>query len=426
MENNNINKSSKYSFNFQLLQANFLNNINTLDKFNIIHYNGQIIPRISFNLNNFPSFYDPKKENIIIELKGNDISKTPSIDNINSAKTEEINDYTKKEENKKLFFKCDKNCNPYIIKNSMNNLKDNKEDIKIIKENKIEINNKPENYGQNQLFIENKLINKNLNSNININDIDLLKEASEIKEYKNDNNYNSNISSTNFEKENDFIFTNNSNSIPQSKTDKIIFVVNEELKKNESNEKHMNFFVSKKRGRKNKSNKKIHSAFDDDNILRKIQVHYISFITSFINDIIYNFTKSETVPLFKKIDYKLKKDVSQNFFKKLKTLKISDIIQMKPSPKMKIHHESVNQDIYKQICNILPFMKEFFDQNYLTLFKIYLGKRDKIFIVNGKKINISEKTKIFIDLIQKNKVYKEKLFFVAKYYFLNEDEKQNV
>ena len=130
--------------------------------------------------------------------------------------------------------------------------------------------------------------------------------------------------------------------------------------------------------------------------------------------------------MFKKIDYKLKKDVSQNFFKKLKTLKISDIIQMKPSPKMKIHHESVNQDIYKQICNILPFMKEFFDQNYLTLFKIYLGKRDKIFIVNGKKINISEKTKIFIDLIQKNKVYKEKLFFVAKYYFLNEDEKQNV
>ena len=141
MENNNINKSSKYSFNFQLLQANFLNNINTLDKFNIIHYNGQIIPRISFNLNNFPSFYDPKKENIIIELKGNDISKTPSIDNINSAKTEEINDYTKKEKNKKLFFKCDKNCNPFITKNSMNNLKDNKEDIKIIKENKIEINN---------------------------------------------------------------------------------------------------------------------------------------------------------------------------------------------------------------------------------------------------------------------------------------------
>ena len=99
---------------------------------------------------------------------------------------------------------------------------------------------------------------------------------------------------------------------------------------------------------------------------------------------------------------------------------------MRPSPKMKIHHESVNQDIYNQICNILPFMKEFLDQNYLTLFKIYLGKRDKIFIVNGKKINISEKTKIFIDLIQKNKVYKEKLFFVAKYYFLNEDEKQNV
>ena len=426
MENNNINKSSKYSFNLQYLLSNFLNNINTLDKFNIIHYNGQIIPRISFNLNNFPSFYDSKKENIVFELKGNDINKTPINYNIYSAKTEANNNGIKKEENKKLFFKCDKNC---ITKNSLNNLYFNKEDIKnsiSIKENQIEINNKPEKYEQNQMFIENKLINKNLNSYVNINDINILKESSEIKENKNDNNLNSNIISANIEKENDFILTNNNNSIRQPKTDKIIFVIDEYLKTNESNEKHMNFFVSKKRGRKNKSNKKIHSAFDDDNILRKIQVHYISFITSFINDIIYNFTKSETVPLFKKIDYKLKKDVSQDFFKKLKTLKISDIIQMRPSPKMKIHHESVNQDIYNQICNILPFMKEFLDQNYLTLFKIYLGKRDKIFIVNGKKINISEKTKIFIDLIQKNKVYKEKLFFVAKYYFLNEDEKQNV
>lgn len=49
-------------------------------------------------------------------------------------------------------------------------------------------------------------------------------------------------------------------------------------------------YISKKRGRKtNKINKKINSSSDFDNILRKIQVHFLNFITSLLNDIIFNF-----------------------------------------------------------------------------------------------------------------------------------------
>ena len=156
---------------------------------------------------------------------------------------------------------------------------------------------------------QNTSTNENINTKDKINDINISKESSKLKEYVNNNNFDSNNISVIKEKENDSIFSNNINSITKSRTDKFVFVV-EMIKPNENNEKHMNFFVSKKRGRKNKSNKKIHSGFDDDNIQRKIQVHYISFITNFINDIISTFNKSERVLLFKNIDYKLKKAVS--------------------------------------------------------------------------------------------------------------------
>ena len=426
MENNNLNKASKYLLESQLMSTNLLNNINTLDKFNIIHYNCQIIPRIFLNLNEIPSFYDSKKENIVIDLKENDINKNPLNDKNNLPKTELFNDFIKKKENNKIFFKCDTICNYNHASNYLNNLQDHIENIKnSIKGNDFEINNSSKNNIPNQMLKQNTSTNENINTKDKIIDINISNESSELKKYVNNNNFDSNNISTIKEKENDSIFSNNINSITKSRTDKVVFVV-EMIKPNENNEKHMNFFVSKKRGRKNKSNKKIHSGFDDDNIQRKIQVHYISFITNFINDIISTFNKSERVLLFKNIDYKLKKVVSQEFFQKLKTLKVSDIIQMRPSPKMKIHHDHVNQEIYKEICSIIPFMKEFLDQNYISLFKKYYCNKDKNFFVNGKKIILSEKTKTFSDLLLKNKTHKEKLLFVGKYYFLNEDTKQNV
>ena len=89
------------------------------------------------------------------------------------------------------------------------------------------------------------------------------------------------------------IFSNSSKSNIQNKS-KNLFIVNEILnqeknkEENEVENKIQPTLLTNKRGRKqiNHNNKKIHSALDDDNILRKIQVHYISFITNFINDII--------------------------------------------------------------------------------------------------------------------------------------------
>ena len=116
---------------------------------------------------------------------------------------------------------------------------------------------------------------------------------------------------------------------------KNLFVVNEvikpEVKKEEIEIKNQNILISTKRGRKQNlnNNKKTHEATDDDNIHRKIQVHYISFITHFINDI------------------------NQKYFQDLKSKKIADILKMRPSPKMKNHESFVNEVIYNKVCKLI-------------------------------------------------------------------------
>ena len=175
-----------------------------------------------------------------------------------------------------------------------------------------------------------------------------------------------------------------------------------------------------KRGRKEKKcNKKIHHAYDDDNILRKIQVHFLSFITNYINDIIRTFANNKKVPYFRNIDYEIKKTVNHKYVEKLKSLCIAELLQLRVSPKMKNHDDSVNKEIYQTVITSFPFMYGFLQRSYLSLFKEYFYNKNKIFIVNGKLVSLSIKTKTFNDLINKNYAYREKLTSIAINFFLN-------
>lgn len=175
-----------------------------------------------------------------------------------------------------------------------------------------------------------------------------------------------------------------------------------------------------KRGRKEKKcNKKIHHAYDDDNILRKIQVHFLSFLTNYTNDVIRTFGNNRKVPYFRNIDYEIKKTVNHRYVEKLKSLCIAELLQLRVSPKMKNHDESVNKEIYQTVITSFPFMYGFLQRSYLSLFKEYFYNKNKIFIVNGKLISLSIKTKTFNDLINKNYAYREKLTSIAINFFLN-------
>lgn len=197
-------------------------------------------------------------------------------------------------------------------------------------------------------------------------------------------------------------------------------------KTNEKNSTYENILSSKKRKSKIKkkliSIKKIHTASDDDNILRKVQVIFISFIIYYSNDVISHlFDGDKNILYFKDIDYQLKKRVKNDWVENLKSKTIKEIIELKITPKIKKKKENENKTILKIILEKYPSIEEFFKTNYLDLFRQYFNNKNDIFKVNGRIIPLSERTKqkTFISLIKKNDVLKEKIKYVCINYLLN-------
>lgn len=440
MENKN---SSKVDFcNERIAFPLVHRNLNLLNQYNIIHFNGQKFPRLPiYNPFLIKSFQLPFGLSDVTSLiKSNNIKRKNEI--CESMKEKEFknlfeqnkpsiltknnnsNDYIKNIENKNIFnffLNNDKNYNYIQYKNQENIKKSRDKDKKLINNNfeKEDSNN----------IMQNKI--NIINNNIYDIKVPNLFFCNSFPTLNNHQKLNlKTIENINIDKDQSpSIFSNSSKSNIQNKS-KNLFIVNEILnqeknkEENEVENKIQPTLLTNKRGRKqiNHNNKKIHSALDDDNILRKIQVHYISFITNFINDIIRVFIKTRNVPLFKNVDYKLKKIVNHEYFLKLKSLKIADILQMTPSPKMKNHDISVNKNIYTKVCNLFPFMINFLQINFINFFKEYYFNNSKNYTVNGKIIPLSEKTKNFNDLINKNYAYKEKIKFIALNCFLDDEK----
>ena len=192
--------------------------------------------------------------------------------------------------------------------------------------------------------------------------------------------------------------------------------------------------LSSKRGRKtNNTNKKIHGPADYDNIQRKIQVSFITFLIRFGNDILKSIFGKKTKYEFKDVDYKLKKTVNHDYCQELqKKRKFSDIIQMKISPKNKNFLENTNEETFKEICNYSDTLKKLFEKDYLYMFRNYFCKikNEEIIDIDGIKITLSQrtKTKTLFNLLNKNKANREKFIIVIMedYFsknYLNSDKK---
>jgi hypothetical protein len=169
---------------------------------------------------------------------------------------------------------------------------------------------------------------------------------------------------------------------------------------------------NKKRGRKTnlKKERKTHDKFSADNILRKIQVHFISFIVFFLNDILRSFAIKER---FLKLDYKFINDVKKQNFAELKNKNIGDIISNKISTKYK-KDENTNINLYEHLKSNETFGK-IFSMNYMTFFKMFFMKNEKtidlrIFGIE-KEITLSKETKTYDEFLakQKDEKYIEKI-----------------
>ena len=192
------------------------------------------------------------------------------------------------------------------------------------------------------------------------------------------------------------------------------------------------------RGRKRKNssikniNKIPHGKNSLDNILRKIQVHYMSFLPLSLNDIL----KQLNIDLeFCKLDYNFKKIVNKKTFKLLKSKTIGDIIKSTISRKYSRTNDKkkynmnicdkINQTKYNEVLNNILSI------NYLKFFNtIYCKDYGDKKIINLKDygldmdITLSEKVKTLSDLLKKSgenadKEYLKNIKECIEQYFMN-------
>ena len=219
---------------------------------------------------------------------------------------------------------------------------------------------------------------------------------------------------------------------------KRIFVIKLEIDEPEEiikkeNAKNLFFseYISKKRGRTpkiidstNSSKKKTHSGDDWDNNIRKVQVHFLNFIISYLNDIIYSYLKRKDL-FFLKFSYSGKKDINYDYVEKLKTYNIKQLLEnMSVSPRYKRTQLKMDENINKNKLNNLyeyNWFNEAIQTKFLELFKIYYNKKEplKEIYFKGKKIILSKSTKNFYALLQKYKIYEKKLIEAAEAVYLN-------
>jgi hypothetical protein len=180
------------------------------------------------------------------------------------------------------------------------------------------------------------------------------------------------------------------------------------------------FLISryKNRGKQTEKIKKVqHLSTDFDNLQRKIQVHFFTFIINLSNDAIKAKLGSKTPYKFKQIANKLKILISQKDVNKLHKSAIKDILKKEISPKNKKCSEFINNDILIAVCQLSKLLENFFNIKYLEFFNDFYFNEEKEtnkIIFEGLEIPFSKETKNFYHLLKKYENYKTLLIDSAK------------
>ena len=190
---------------------------------------------------------------------------------------------------------------------------------------------------------------------------------------------------------------------------------NREDNENEENKKEALFSTrnirlfkiekNKKRGRKSRKKKKFHLKSDFDNVLTKIQIHFLNFLINVSNDVL-KATLTKNNLHFKHINYNFKKQITYEHIKYLKTVPIKVLLEKDISSKYRKYSKDFNSKILQQVIPSSKWLEEFFNMKYLSLFRIYYNncKPLKQINFNGKNINLSLNTKSFYNLLKKNRI----------------------
>ena len=168
----------------------------------------------------------------------------------------------------------------------------------------------------------------------------------------------------------------------------------------------------KSRGRQVKlgekrSKKERHCSTSEDNILTKIQVHFLNFLINILNDCIYTYYKNRNI-CFKKFAHEAKSKITSIYFNKMKNSTIYNILKETGiSTKYKKATKDINQKLSESL-NQVDWFKKLFELKFMELFYIYYNEKKQLKKVCffNEEITLSNKTKSYYFLLKK--YYKEK------------------
>ena len=247
---------------------------------------------------------------------------------------------------------------------------------------------------------------------------DMIKEGDIIKK----DDYFSSVPMNDNSQQKDFITNINQINIKTSITSRVPdYKVNENKEPNDKKAKKNLFLVfkKKKRGKKPTKTKRIHSKDTIDLVKDKLQVNFINYLVDLGNDMIKSSNNLNTSEKFLKIKYEEKKKSYKP--KDIRKLLYNDIFKLTISNtnKKKLIKGKTNEKMYEIICKELPILKEIFDLKYSYIFQNYYLKNLREFNLNGLDIKLSEETKTYNDLLQKDQNYNIKNVFekvINRYY----------
>ena len=160
-----------------------------------------------------------------------------------------------------------------------------------------------------------------------------------------------------------------------------------------------------------------------DNLQIKIQVNYINFIINLSNDALFSIFKDNKKYNLKDINHEFKIDVTRKNFEFLKSSKIKDVLGKNISKKCTNYKINFNKELLDEVCQKSPWLNDFFNLNYLDLFKCYYNDQKQIDKISFCKqiITLSKKTqkKSFCELLIKNENIKKELINAVKNVYFN-------
>ena len=168
-----------------------------------------------------------------------------------------------------------------------------------------------------------------------------------------------------------------------------------------------------------RKNNRIHRKDDIDNLLIKIQAHFLNFLINLTNDILKVEFGKYTSFNFKNLPYCIKKKVQYDYFHKLKNSSIKDILQMEISTKYKTFKKDVNKETFNTIYGRSNWLDDFLNMKYIDAFKLYYSAPSHKITFKDKEIILSNKTKSFYYLLKKNDMIKNDLIIIANKIYFN-------